>query len=73
MVAMQGVSSTQFLKVQLGHDVTALMCTPMEFLKHKSGDRTKAMGCQFVKWGPTVKQNCSELDFTADVFGCDRC
>ena len=66
----KGVSASQFLKAQLGHDVGALLCSPLEFLDDFGGSRTSCIGSRFIHWGPLVQDNCSELDFTADVFKC---
>jgi len=62
----KGVSASQFLKAQLGHDVGALLCSPLEFLDAFRGSRTSCIGSSSIQWGP----HCSELDFTADVFRC---
>ncbi|DBB00816.1 TPA: hypothetical protein ACH3X1_000745 [Trebouxia sp. C0004] len=66
----KGVSAAQFLKAQLGHDVGALLCSPLEFLDDCGGSRTSCKGSSSIQWGPLVQDNCSELDFTAVVFEC---
>ncbi|KAA6422652.1 MAG: hypothetical protein FRX49_07512 [Trebouxia sp. A1-2] len=66
----KGVSAIQFLKTQLGHDVGALLCSPLEFSDDFGGSRTSCIGSRFIHWGPLVQDHCSELDFTADVFRC---
>jgi hypothetical protein len=66
----KGVSASQFLKAQLGHDVRALLCSPLEFVDDFGGSRTCCIGSSSIQWGPLVQDNCSELDFTADVFRC---
>jgi hypothetical protein len=66
----KGVLVLQFLNAQLGHDVGALLCSPLEFLDELGGSRTSCIGSRFIKWGPLVQDNCSELDFTADEFSC---
>lgn len=66
----KGVSSTQFLKAQLDHDVAAVLCSPLEFLASFGSSRSSCTGSRFIKWGPILHGNCSELDFTADAFKC---
>ena len=66
----KGVLVLQFLNAQLGHDVGALLCSPLEFLDELGGNRTSSIGSSFIQWGPLVQDNCSELDFTADEFSC---
>ena len=67
---LQGVSSTDFLKSQLGHDVGALLCSPLEFLADTAGSRDRCMGSELVKWGPVVQGKSSDMDCTADIFSC---
>jgi len=66
----KGVSASQFLKAQLGHDVGALLCSPFEFSDAFGGSHTSCIDSGLIQWGPLLQDNCSELEFTADVFKC---
>ncbi len=66
----KGVLALPFLKAQLGHDVGALLCSPLEFLDEFGGSRTSCIGSSSIQWGPLVQDHCSELDVTADEFRC---
>ena len=65
------MSSTEFLSAQLGRDVAALLCSPLEFNRDVTGgDKTMCMGAQYIKWGPKVDSKLSALELTAKTWGC---
>ena len=66
----KGFSASDFLKAEQGHAVGALLCSPLEFWEDQAGKCTHCVGSQYIRWGPMVQQNCSELDVTADVYHC---
>ena len=69
---MQGVSCTELLNLQLYHDLTALMCAPLDFIRDASGgDKTFSMGTALIQWGPQVS-GLSQLDSIANVYGAVR-
>ena len=66
----KGFSASDFLKAELGHAVGALLCSPLEFWEDQAGVCTHCVRSRYIRWGPLVQDDCSELDVTADTYHC---
>ena len=71
MCHVQGVNFEQFLHRGLGHDVGTLLFSASDVLTlNAHAERCIGRGAHLVNWGRKGSEQQSDLDATAEVYGC---
>ena len=67
---LQGIGPREFLSGQAGYDICTALCSPLDFWKDSSGNRTQGLGAEHIKWGAVRETGVRDVDVTEEIIGC---